>query len=275
MLDFTNDYDFNILELPLIPQGMQKPVEGWKLLVREDTGEHLHVHRDSYQVLPHADVVQATEDALKAADISSDYDFNVYCHDKGRKLEIDVKFNNLVIDPAVGDHVKFRVRGLNSYDGQWALQTVTDALRLWCDNGCVTADSVSSIWQRHTNSISVEGIENKIKLGVETFFNQKEQWQEWMKTKVERDDVEKLFRSQLVKRASKTSEEKHNKKQLENLMGQLDTEFSGLGENKWAVYNCMTHWATHTNDNKKPHMVTRKREKAVGQVLNTKQWLEI
>ena len=113
MLDFTNDYDFNILELPLIPQGMDKPVDGWKLLVREDTGEHLHVHRDSYKVLPHADVVQATEDALKAADISSDYDFNVRCHDSGRKLEIDVMFNNLVTAPAVGDPVKFRVRGLN------------------------------------------------------------------------------------------------------------------------------------------------------------------
>ena len=70
MLDFTNDYDFNILELPLIPQGMTTPVDGWKLLVREDTGEHLHVHKASYKVLPHADVVQATEDALKAVNIS-------------------------------------------------------------------------------------------------------------------------------------------------------------------------------------------------------------
>ncbi len=33
-------------------------------------------------------------------------------------------------------------------------------------------------------------------------------------------------------------------------MGQLDNEFRDLGKNKWAVYNCMTHWATHTTQNK-------------------------
>jgi len=272
MLDFTNDYDFNILELPLIPQGMTTPVDGWKLLVREDTGEHLHVHKASYKVLPHADVVQATQDALKAVNISSDYDFNVYCHEQGKKLEIDIKFNNLVTEPEVGDHVMFRVKGFNSYDGHWAYQTVADAFRLWCKNGCVTPDSVTAIWQRHTNSISVEGIEQKIKLGLETFWNQKEQWQAWMKTKVEKEEVENLFKKRLVKINSKTTEETHNKKQLENLMGQLDQEFKHLGQNKWAVYNCMTHWATHTTDTKRPHNVTRERERAVGQLLNTKIW---
>jgi len=67
----------------------------------------------------------------------------------------------------------------------------------------------------------------------------------------------------------------HNQKQLENLMGQLDTEMGLLGPNKWAVYNCMTHWSTHTTDNKKPHKVTRQRERLVGQVLNTKAWAEL
>ena len=275
MLDFTNDYDFNVLEMPLVPQGTDTPVDGWKVLVREDTGQHLHVHKQSYKVLPHADVVQATEDALKAANISQDYDFNVKCHETGRKLEIDVKFNNLVTEPAVGDHVHFRVRGFNSYDGQWAYQTLADAFRLWCENGCVTADSVTGIWQRHTNSISVEGIEHKIKLGLETFFSQKEQWQNWMQTKVERDQIENLFKTNLVKRDTKTSEDLRNQKQLENLMGQLDTEMGLLGPNKWAVYNCMTHWSTHTTDNKKPHKVTRQRERLVGQVLNTKAWAEL
>ena len=92
------------------------------------------------------------------------------------------------------------------------------------------------------------------------YINQKEIWQQYKKNKVDPRNVENFFKANLVDQKTNTSCESFNKRQLENLMGQLNNEFDQLGKNQWAVYNCMTHWATHTQDAKNPNNVTRDRE---------------
>ena len=277
MLDFTNEnaWDFEVEERRFIPEGLSIPVEGWKALVRPDTGETLHVHRDSYKKLPHSDVVNSTYDSIKSANISQDFDFKVNCIDSGRKLQIDILFNDLVTEPVVGDHIKYRIRAWNSYDGSWSYQTIADAFRLWCKNGCTTADPLSKTRMKHTSQINIDGSAEKIVRGLETFHTNKELWQSWMQTDVLRDRCEKFFKTHLVSMRTKTSEVKHNFKQLEALMGQLDAEFFALGKNKWALYNCMTHWATHTTDSKSPLNVTREREDRVAKAISSQTWLAI
>jgi hypothetical protein len=273
MLDFTkeNNWNFETIKEPVLrPNGQQVP--NLFNLVRTDTDTVLHTHRDSYTVLSHDNVVNATHESIKAANISNDFDFKVDCIDSGRKLQIDVLFNDVVTEPAVGDYVKFRIRAFNSYDGSWAFQTSADAERLWCLNGCTTADSISKLWMRHTSQISTEGAAAKIVNGLEIFHTQKDLWQHWMKQKVDHNSAEQFFKRTLVNHKTKSSEENWNKKQLENLMGQLDSEFANLGKNQWAVYNCMTHWATHTQGAKSPHNVTRDREQKVAFALNTPTW---
>ena len=281
MLDFTeqnqkftgnNDWNFEVEELPVIPMGMTEPVEGWKSLVRTDTNQVLHLHRDTYQKLSHDTVVNSTYESIKEANISNDFNFEVRGLDNGRKLQIDVLFNDVVTEPAKGDYVKYRVRAWNSYDGSWAYQTAADALRLWCLNGCTTPDAISKVWMRHTAQITTDGAAQKILGGLETFHNQKELWNEYMKTKITKTDAEKFFRNHVVSQKSKTSEEKWNQKQLENLMGQLSNEFNDLGKNKWALYNCLTHWASHTQGSKSPESVTRQREQTIAYALNSRAW---
>ena len=128
MLDFTteNNWNFETIKEPVLrPNGQEVP--NLFNLVRTDTDEVLHTHRNSYTVLPHDDVVNSTYDSIKAANISDDFDFKVDCLDSGRKMKIEVLFNDLVTEPSVGDHVKFRIRAYNSYDGSWAFQTSADA----------------------------------------------------------------------------------------------------------------------------------------------------
>lgn len=279
MLDFTNinetDWNFKVNEVPLTAQGSDTPIEGWKVLVREDTGTPLHVHRNSYKMLSHDDVVNATYDSIKQTNISQDFGFDVKSLDDGRKLQIEVLFNDLVAEPAVGDYCKYRIRVWNSYDGTYAYQTVADAMRLWCLNGCTTPDSISKVWMRHTSQVSVEGAAEKISNGLEIFHGQKELWQGWMKQKITAKKAENFFKKYLINHQTKSSEEKYNSKQLEKLMGQLKTEIKDLGSNKWALYNCMTHWATHTTEHKSPVSVTRDREQKIAKAINTKAWAEI
>jgi hypothetical protein len=213
--------------------------------------------------------------ALKKADISNDFNFEVRGLDDGRKLQIDVLFNDIVTEPAKGDHIKYRVRAYNSYDGSWAYQTSADALRLWCLNGCTTPDAISKVWMRHTSQVSTQGASDKIISGLETFHNQKDLWDGYMHTRISKDTAERFFKNEVVKQKTKTNEEKWNQRQLENLMGQLNNEFNDLGKNKWALYNCLTHWATHTTKNKSPETVTRQREDLIGRAMNSRAWLEI
>jgi hypothetical protein len=58
-------------------------------------------------------------------------------------------------------------------------------------------------------------------------------------------------------------------------MGTWDNERSQLGNNKWALYNCLTSWATHTDDAKSPENAKRQREASIIKAMKNKAWLEL
>lgn len=277
MLDFTNttanDWNFALEEIT--PEVGGIPVEGYKALRRADTGEVLKIHPDSYTVLPHDDVVNAAYDAVKEANLSSDFSVDVQCLNSGRQLKGTILFNDLTIEPAVGDHVKLEMQFFNSYDGSWAYSNQLAGLRLVCTNGMVTPQNITRTWQRHTSQISTVGNVAQLARGMDMFMSNKEEWQRYMKVKVERQQCEEFFKSTLVKRRSKSSDERHNMKQLDVLMGQLDEEFATLGRNQWALYNCLTHWSSHTAQSSNPAAQQRSREGKVAAAMNSKFWKEL
>lgn len=128
---------------------------------------------------------------------------------------------------------------------------------------------------RHTSQVSTQGASDKIISGLETFHKQKDLWDGYMHTRISKDTAERFFKNEVVKQKTKTNEEKWNQRQLENLMGQLKHEMDDLGKNKWALYNCLTHWATHTTKNKSPETVTRQREDLIARAMNSRAWLEL
>jgi hypothetical protein len=277
MLDFTNttnDWNFETVKEPVMrPNG--QVMENIYNLVRTDTDEVLHTHNNSYTILSHDDAVNAAYDAVKEADISQDFSVDIKCMDSGRKLKGTILFNDLTIEPQEGDHVKLRMDFFNSYDASWAYANQLAGLRLVCTNGMVSPQAIAKVWARHTANINVQASVSQIAQGMDTFLHNKEQWQQWMKVKVSRDQAEALFKDTVVKRRTKATDERYNAKQLEVLLGQLDTEFSTLGKNKWALYNCLTHWSSHTEASKTPEIAQRSREAKVASAMNSKQWLAI
>jgi hypothetical protein len=187
--------------------------------------------------------------------VSQDFDFNVHCLDEGRKLKVEILFNDVTIEPEVGDYVKFRATAFNSYDGSWAFQNQTDGLRLWCTNGCTSADTIARVWARHTTHLNVTGEAERIANGL--------------------DQAAHFFKTEVVPTKSKVEEGTFNKKQATRLIEQLGSECEALGRNKWALYNCLTHWASHTQDSKLPEGVTRDREQAIAKAMRSKAWYAI
>jgi len=273
MLDFTrHDYQFPVEQQPVFDQ-LGNPIDGSQAVVRTDTNEVLGVHGSRYRVLSHDDVVNSVMDAVKESNLTTDYDMNVTVIEGGRKLRGEILFNNLVVEPEVGDYVKFRVSFFNSYDGSWSFSQAADGFRLWCLNGCTTPMGTARSNFKHTQSINVEGSAKKIVEGLDTFMNNRELWQQWMQTPVNDYMAEAFFKHTIARAPSKQQlQHKANEKQLEKLLGIWSDERKALGPNKWALYNAMTYWASHTQELRNPEVARRNREDSIAKAMKHNRW---
>lgn len=249
-----------------VPQNMARAI------VRTDTNKVLGVHGSKYTAIKHDDVVNSVLDAVADANLSKDIDYNIEVIEDGAKLRGSILFNDLVIEPDVGDYVKFQVLFYNSYDGSWSFQQSARGYRLWCKNGCADIDTIASTVSKHTKGISVEGSASKITAGLDAFFKKKDIWQEWMKTPVSRQMAEDFFKQTLCNIKSKTSTMRWNESRLNTLMRLWDDDSNKLGKNKWALYNAMTYWSSHTDDTLKPHITSKARDGMVSDVLSKSDW---
>lgn len=253
-----------------------EPIQGSQCVMRTDTNKVLGVHGSRYKIVSHDDVVNSVIDGVQAANLSKDYDIDVTVLEDGRKLRGEILFNDLTVEPEVGDYVKFRVSFFNSYDASWSFSQQANGLRLWCLNGCTTPDLVAKTRYKHTASINVTGSAAKIVNGLEHFMTRKDVWQHWMQTKITQDQVESFFKATVCKSFTRQQQvTKTNEKQLETLLDIYSNERSALGPNKWALYNCLTYWATHTKDLRSPHTAQYNREVAISSAMRHKQWLEM
>ena len=246
-----------------------------KALIRTDTEEVLAVHGNGYQIISHDDVVNSTYDAIKRADISNDFNFKVTDYENGRKLKIDIIFPDLTIEPQVGDYVRFQGLVYNSYDATWALSQAARGLRLWCDNGCTTPDTISHQRTKHTKNgaIGLDSGAYLFKQGLENFFNNKEKWKSYCSIPIMPGQAESFFKKHLVKSYRKYKDHNDfNKKQLENLMRIQTHQMHELGGTLWALYNTMTHWATHTDDCAMPENSRRNRSAQIAQAMRSDTW---
>ena len=267
-----DDWQFPI-ETQEIFDSLGQPIQGHKAIVRMDNREVLGVHGSRYTAVTNTEVVSSIVDAMQTANLSKDVTMSIKSIEGGRKMRGEILFNDLTIQPEVGDFVKFRISFFNSYDGSWAFSQAADGLRLWCLNGCTSPIATARTRFKHTQSINVEASAAKIKTGYAAFVNQREVWQSWMATTVAQSTVEMFFKATLAKAFTRqTTITKTNEKQLEHLLKIWDDEKQQLGPNKWALYNCLTYWATHTSDLKNPEVARRNREDAIAKAMNHNIW---
>jgi hypothetical protein len=250
-----------------VPQNMSRAI------VRPDTGQVLGIHGSTYEIVKHDTVVNSIVDAVNDAELSKDIEVKVDVIDGGKKMQGSILFNDLVVEPDVGDYVKFQVLFYNSYDGSWSFQQAARGFRLWCKNGCADIDSIANTVSKHTKGISVAASAAKIKAGAETFFKKKDLWQAWMKVAVTDQMAESFFLNSLCLRKNATSTDEYNKKRLKDLMGLWHSDKAKLGANKWALYNAMTYWASHTEANKSPENTSKDRNALISKLVNRPNWM--
>jgi len=273
-----DDWRFPVEELPLVAMKNDTKKyfidkDRYKAIVRTDTNEVLGVHSGKYNMVKHNDIVENIMEGVALADISKDYDHSIRVYENGSKLKGSFVFNDLVQkDPEVNDIIRFKVDYMNSYDGMWSIMINAYGERLWCLNGCTSPEAVTREKNKHTAGFNVQASADQIKLALEVFFNDRERWDAWRATKVNNDQVQKVFEKTLAKPTTPTLTNKVNWKQLTRLMDNYRQEVNVLGNSKWAAYNAATDWASHPDNVPNPHRVIVRRQDAVQKMLNNKLW---
>ena len=91
-----------------VPESMARAI------VRTDTNEVLGVHGSKYKAIKHDDVVNSVMDAVSQSNVSKDYDTKIEIFDNGAKLRGIIDFNDLTVEPSIGDYIKLRVKFFKS-----------------------------------------------------------------------------------------------------------------------------------------------------------------
>ena len=277
------DYDFPVEVVPLV--AVKEIQGGWKqrdypvpssmqrAIVRTDTGDVLGTHGGAYQMIRHGEVVDKMEQAARNSDrLSRDYTHTQQVFENGAKLRGTIAFNDLVIEPQVGDYIKFHVDYTNSYDGAWSIMIKAEGYRLWCSNGCANPKALSFNRNKHTSGFSLAGTQAKIDNAISGFFDSEGIWQKYATQTVSQLQAETFLKATICKRSTNTTVVKVNESKLERLMGLFRVEANKLGSNKWALYNALTYWSSHAEDANHPHRAEILRHSEVSKAIQTSRW---
>jgi len=246
-----------------------------RVLVRTDTGEALGVHGSKYEYILHDDVVNSMLDAVNQSNISKDFTTDIKTFDNGAKMFGKIIFDDLTVQPIVGDYVRFEILFYNSYDGSWAFLQEAKGRRLFCLNGMTTADTITKTKYKHTRGnalgINLSHATGQMKLGLTAFFDESKLWKQWTDYKVDNDQAYDFIRRFSFKDYDSNGNEKYNEKRVTELMQKWWEYSASLGKTKWALYNAFTHWVTH-NDN---IVTTLNKERDFAKALSRTDWVTI
>ncbi len=129
----------------------------------------------------------------------------------------------------------FRTIIVNGYDGSSSFKFYNGAIDFFCDNGMVSGIYDMTI-RKHTKGLTIPRLLNKVKVSIEIFFTQAEQWKHWVGKEIKDEDAKECYES--FPNASE--------RMVEKLMRQFHIECMSHGRTVWALYSAATSYASHS-----------------------------
>ena len=137
--------------------------DGFTINRRTDTLEVLGKVTDRYGLVQNTDLINAAEDAFKAAGMNN-YTRKVIVTGSGEKMYAVYDFQTRTKKMAkVGDELGLRLTLKNSFGGELRASFLMGILRLICMNGAVTLDREMGVAKKHGSQIRVDFIVDTLK----------------------------------------------------------------------------------------------------------------
>ena len=235
-----------------------------KVLVRDDNNESVGIVGQNYEVAQHPDAFRTVERIISNSDLDTtgiSRDIQV-SHEGARAYAV---YTLPAHSAGQGkEETALQISTRNSFDGSWCFHVEVGAVRMICLNGQVFLDSFAMFKARHTAGLNMEHAARKLSKAIDVYQNESERWIRWQNTSVTDNQAFKTFADVAgckfitpVKAMTSTVDslllepEVYRNRTLMNLWTQYtNDERKALGSTAWAVYNTMTHWATHAEATK-------------------------
>ena len=235
-----------------------------RVLYRTDTNQVLNVVGSRYRMAQDTDAWKAAERIL----INSGLDLTglerrmAESHEGARAYAV-YTLPSYTVDLGAGDESVLQVSAYSSFDGTWCFSLEVGAVRMICLNTQVAIDGFSLYKSKHTPSLDIGHAVRKIGTVLDTYNKEAERWGRWREQEVTDMSAFLTFAKAanckfVPARVSFTisefleEPEVYRNQALMYMWNQYTTdERKHLGNNQWAVYNTLTHWATHAPAGKK------------------------
>ena len=224
----------------------------------------------SYTLENHVNLFGKHADILRESELPTD---NVLVRDEYTDFGMKAKRSIQYLDEShdmtgSGDMVYCRSDQINSVNSKWAFQQFAGAYRSYCENSMVFGgDKAVYNKVKHSKHFDAHSLLRSANTVFSTFRENVERFKLWKATPVDDTTAQTFLTSICPKETSQKKIEREesagivraedlNIKKchaLYDLWDEYSRDYSqggGLGKNKWALYNVLTHYSTHTHDSR-------------------------
>ena len=207
-----------------------------RLNEKGDNAQILNIVGSGYKLVHNRELFTAVEDAMISEMPPGDLS-GVQVRDRvsgwGKICYREYVFPNIRrrLTKTVGD-IGFRVIVQNGYGGS-ALRIHAGAIDFYCTNGMIRGEYVSA-YRRHTSRLVLSKMNDTITHALSQYAIATDEWQQWAEIPVTNKQTMDLFRAIAA-----------SDKMRDGLTEQFMREQEVRGQNLWAVYSTLTHYASH------------------------------
>jgi len=200
----------------------------------------IHLHGSNYQLVPYAKILNGLSDALDKYGITLDnttMQFDVHPDLNYLRLRIlfndNSKFSPHAMRANPKDKLKFGIEVVSSYDASIVYKIRAMFLRLVCQNGMKSFDTLGETVKKHTTHFDVDASFEKLQYIGNMFKNMQDKFEVYNSLSLSANEVDSIF-----KKFSNGSDNKYN---LLKQVLETDMHKSTL----YDVYNALTNYSSH------------------------------
>ena len=200
----------------------------------------IHLHGSNSQLVPYAKILNGLSDALDKYGITLDnttMQFDVHPDLNYLRLRIlfndNSKFSPHAMRANPKDKLKFGIEVVSSYDASIVYKIRAMFLRLVCQNGMKSFDTLGETVKKHTTHFDVDASFEKLQYIGNMFKNMQDKFEVYNSLSLSANEVDSIF-----KKFSNGSDNKYN---LLKQVLETDMHKSTL----YDVYNALTNYSSH------------------------------
>jgi len=234
-----------------------------KVIYRNDTGAELGVHGLDYKAVCPKTMIDTTRSIIERSDLdATGIEETIRTSHNGSRTFVQYKLPAHSYKTADGDTASLGLLAVSSFDGTWPFMISAAAIQAACTNLQVFVGGEVAVFKsKHTKNLNIEIGSRVITKALDVYQNQRELWDKWATQPMSDYRVfTEIVNALNIKSAQKIIDKTmtpfgtvvmdampRRNQDLEYIYSKyLGTYKLRLGPNRWAFYNAMTDWSTHS-----------------------------